>query len=300
MKTYDIFKNYIWLVKTIYKAGYITLEDINDKWIETDMSGGVPLSRSTFNRYRTSIEDIFGLNVDCLIKGGYKYYISNAEVLRKNSIQNWMIDTLSISSILDESMSIQNRIIIEKIPSAKDFLCNIIEAMKTNQDILISYKKFNCDYSYTFSVSPYCLKCFHQRWYMLGFSGVGSPAVYALDRIENAELTDRKFELPSDFDAEGYFSECYGVIVGDATKAERIVLRVSKGLREYYRTLPIHHSQTEITTEDNYSDFEYYLRPTIDFRQEILSHGSSIKVMYPKSLRQIIIQEIKLALDIYS
>lgn len=39
----------------------------------------------------------------------------------------------------------------------------------------------------------------------------------------------------------------------------------------YLRTLPIHHSQKEVKTTPNYADFEFYLRPTFDFRQELLS-----------------------------
>ena len=36
-----LFREYIWLVNTIYKARKISLSEINDKWIETEMSGGV-------------------------------------------------------------------------------------------------------------------------------------------------------------------------------------------------------------------------------------------------------------------
>ena len=42
-----LFKEYIWLVNTIYQAGRITLNDINKKWLKTEMSGGVELARSS-------------------------------------------------------------------------------------------------------------------------------------------------------------------------------------------------------------------------------------------------------------
>lgn len=32
--------------------------------------------------------------------------------------------------------------------------------------------------------------------------------------------------------------------------------------------------------------FEYYLKPTYDFIQELLSHGSDVEVIHPQSLRQ--------------
>ncbi|WP_404812356.1 WYL domain-containing protein [Capnocytophaga canimorsus] len=44
--------------------------------------------------------------------------------------------------------------------------------------------------------------------------------------------------------------------------------------------------QKEIKTEDNYTFFEYFLRPTYDFRQEILSHGAEIEVISPNWFRE--------------
>lgn len=48
----------------------------------------------------------------------------------------------------------------------------------------------------------------------------------------------------------------------------------------------MHHSQREIRQEGDYTFFEYFLRPTYDFRQEILSHGAEIEVLSPYWFRQ--------------
>ena len=61
MTTPTLFKEYIWLVNTINHSGNITLNDINKKWLKTEMSGGVELARSTFNRHKVAIADILGL-----------------------------------------------------------------------------------------------------------------------------------------------------------------------------------------------------------------------------------------------
>ena len=42
------------------------------------MSGGVELARSTFNRHKMAIEDIFGIRIECDRSYGYKYYIGKA------------------------------------------------------------------------------------------------------------------------------------------------------------------------------------------------------------------------------
>ena len=65
MKIPAKFKEYIWLVNTIRKARRITFAEINEKWLQTDMSEGIELARSTFARHKDAIEDIFGIYIDC-------------------------------------------------------------------------------------------------------------------------------------------------------------------------------------------------------------------------------------------
>lgn len=53
----------------------------------------------------------------------------------------------------------------------------------------------------------------------------------------------------------------------------------------YVRALPLHHSQKEIETAYGYSVFEYEIRPTLDLKQEIISRGNDMEVVYPESFR---------------
>ena len=55
MKSYALFQEYIWLVNTLHKANRLSLEQINQRWLCTEMSEGVPIARSTFNRHRDAI-----------------------------------------------------------------------------------------------------------------------------------------------------------------------------------------------------------------------------------------------------
>ena len=54
------------------------------------MSEGVSIARSTFNRHRDAIQDMFGVIIECDKKDVFRYYIYNSEVLEEESIQNWM------------------------------------------------------------------------------------------------------------------------------------------------------------------------------------------------------------------
>ncbi|MCD8203269.1 MAG: WYL domain-containing protein, partial [Prevotella sp.] len=109
---------------------------------------------------------------------------------------------------------------------------------------------------------------------------------YGIDRIEEINIKHEHFKMADDFDAQEYFSTYFGVVHFEDVKVERIVLRADKYHLHYLRTLPLHESQKEIYTCDEYADFELHLRPTYDFCKELLRAGSQIEVLEPQSLRQ--------------
>lgn len=294
----SLFKEYVWLVNTIKRARRITFAEIQEKWLDTEMSGGVEFARSTFNRHKDAIQDIFGIYIDCDRKGGYKYFIGNDHVLREDSVQNWMISTLTVNNIVGESLSVQDRIVLEQIP-CDDFLQVLIDAMKKKVRVAVKYRRYGADNITKVDFEPYCLKLFNQRWYVLAHFHRDATkekterdyfGVYSFDRIQDVTLTDVRFEVREDFDAQKFFGECFGVVVGDGTLAERIVLRAYGQQRYYLHDLPLHHSQKAIGQGDDYTDFEYYIRPTYDFCGHILGYADAVKVISPQSLADRITQ----------
>ena len=307
MKSYALFQQYIWLVNTIYRAKRITLEGINRKWVDNYMSEGMPMVRSTFNRHKDAIQDIFGINIDCDRKGGYKYYIANEKVLREDTVQNWIVSTMSVNDVISDSKALHDRIVLQQIP-CDEYLETFINAMKRKVRVEVKYRRYESDNVTEVDFEPYCLKLFNQRWYVLAhFHRDATPekeerdyyGVYSFDRMQEVSLTNVKFEVRDDFDAQDYFSECFGVFVSESTPAERIVLRAYNKQRYYLNDLPLHHSQKVIGRGENYTDFEYYIRPTIDFCGHILSLANQLKVICPQSLADRIRQMAMDTLEMY-
>lgn len=233
MNTYTKFKEYIWLVNTIYQARSITLAEINEKWLQTEMSEGIPLSRTTFHRHRIAIEEIFGLYIDCDRNNGYKYFIDNDYVLQDDSVQNWMLSTLSVSNLLGESMSLSDRILLENIPSGGEKLKQVIKAMKESKRISITYRRYGGHATRTFDLEPYCVKLFGQRWYLLGRFADRGMAIFSFDRILEIKMSNEKFKVDEDFDAANYFSDCFGVMLDENSKPEKVLIR-AYGYEPYY------------------------------------------------------------------
>lgn len=121
---------------------------------------------------------------------------------------------------------------------------------------------------------------------MLGKSeGYDELRLCALDRIKALEPTECKFKLPKKFDAEKFFEDYYGIIIGDEDfDVEPVALKVDSWQSKYLRTLPLHHTQVEVERNEEYSIFEYRLCPSFDFRQKILSMGGAIEVLAPQKL----------------
>jgi predicted DNA-binding transcriptional regulator YafY len=258
------------------------------------MSGGVEMARSTFNRNMDAIEEMFGIYIDCDRKNGNKYYIGNAEVLKEDTIQNWMLSTLSVSNIVSESLSVQNRILLESIPSEGEHLQIVIDAMREKHLIRIDYRRYGTDEHKSHTFAPYCVKLFKQRWYLVALSPYYEKVmIYALDRIKDMEVEDEHFVYPDDFDPDSFFEGCIGVIVDEEYDIETVRLKVSAHQSNYIRSLPMHSSQKEIERNDDYSIFTFEVRPTFDFQQEILMNGADMEVLSPERLRNEIAEKIE-------
>lgn len=307
MKLHGLFKEYIWIINTVYRAKNITLAEINERWTRTDMSGGQEFSRLAFYRHRQGILENFGINIECN-RHTMGYHISNENVMHENSLQNWMLNTLSVNNIISDSIGLDKRIVMESIAGSNEVLETIVKAMKKMVKVKLTYQRYGADNASNITAEPYCIKLWNKRWYaLLHFYRPATDekperdyfGVYSIDRIQEINLTTEAFALKSNFDANNYFSECFGILAGDGTKAEEVVIRAYGKEVFYLRGLPIHHSQTEIATTDNYADFAFYIRPSTDFVDNILAHGPRIKVLKPKWLVDKVMSEYVDAISLY-
>lgn len=280
-------QKYIWLIDTVRQAGKISLEDISDRWERNkDLSDYKPLSRATFNRWRDEIFNLFGIMISCRRAGGYLYYIENPEDIDDDELKKWMLDSFAVSNLISENLSLKDRILVDPVPSARKHLASLLEAMKESRAVRITYCAFNKTKSYEFSIEPYCVKLFENRWYVLARNvQYEDIRIYGLDRIGNLVLTEDKFKLPKGFSASDHFFNYYGIVTGGA-KPERIVIRAYRDHIPYMKSLPVHHSQKLLSDNGEYADFELFLAPTFDFVQRLFKAGPMIEVLYPDSLRK--------------
>ena len=294
----NLIARYIWLVDTLSTHGRLSREQINDLWIKSSLSDGNPLPMRTFYHYRRAIEEIFKIEIACNSRG--EYYIREEDGRGSKGMTDWLLDSFAINNLMADSPDIADRIEVEEVPSAREFLPTVMNSMRKNTAIQFDYAGFNRSLTErNIEFHPYFLKRYKQRWYMIG-QKVKSKGLrtYALDRVKAMELTGSQFELPGDLTPNDVFGNILGVTSSKAD--ERTVrLRATRTQAKYFRALPLHSSQKEELTGTDHSIFSYRLKLNYELVHELMSLGDGIKVLEPKELQVMIATELRKALDLY-
>ena len=289
---------FIWLIDTLQTNDGLTREQINQMWISAKVDNGNPLPERTFYNYRRYIEEIFRLEIVCNRAG--EYYIPKENNKGANGVTDWLLDSFAINNLLAESPDIADRIEIEEVPSAREYLPIVIRAMRSGNVLKFDYSAFNRSLiEKDLEFRPYFLKRYKQRWYMIGARGTKKEIrTYALDRVKAMRITEAQFRYPENL----LISDVLGGIVGvTSSKAdERVVrLRASRTTAKYLRALPLHRSQQEELTDSSYSIFKYKLKINYELVHEIMSLGDGVMVMEPNELKIMVVNELKKTLDQY-
>ncbi len=296
----NYFNRYVWLIDTINRHGHITFPEISRLWENSALNeDGAPLAERTFHNHRRAIEDLFGIEIKSDRSMGYS--LAQEDGSDGEGLRQWLFESFSLNNLLNECEGLRDRILLESIPSSQHWLPTIINAMKEERAIEMTYQGFSHPEPNTFIAHPYCVKLFRQRWYVLARSEQHiEPRVYSLDRILKVEFLNTKLRMPSKFDARAFFANYFGIIVGDHVKPSIVDVKVDSVQVPYFDSLPLHPSQEAICRTPEYTVYRFYLVPTFDFKQELLKRGPTIEVLSPSWFRDEVIDDISEMIVKYS
>jgi predicted DNA-binding transcriptional regulator YafY len=122
---------------------------------------------------------------------------------------------------------------------------------------------------------------------------------FPFDRIVALELNEENMYISSGVNINKILDSAIGTSVNwqlGLKSVEDVVLEFSERLFPYFVTKPLH-KHKEIDSEKFI--ITYRLVPTIELENIILSYGSGIKVIKPKSLKEKIKQRLKDTLNMY-
>ncbi|MCM1066183.1 MAG: WYL domain-containing protein [Muribaculaceae bacterium] len=292
----------IWLIDTIRRYGRITRTELDRCWMRSTLSDGQPMPRRTFANYRQRAQEMFKTEIKC-DPSTFEYYIDDdaatASERGGGSVTEWLLNSAVTNEALARSRDIADRIFVEEVPSAREYLAPVIAAVREHHPIRFNY------HSYTRStptpgvvLEPYFLKLFRQRWYVTGLNRADRRIkTYALDRMTALHLIADTFTPNPAFDPREYSRNSFGIISGRGEPAH-IILRADPLQAKYLRALPLHHSQQEYV-HDEMSLFHYRMYITTDLVDEIMALTPRVTVVQPRELREQVRRRLEAALAAY-
>lgn len=295
--TKDLIKRYIWLVDLLRRRGRLTRSEISDLWMRDDTVGGTPLAERTFFNYRRAVEEIFHIDILCDEEG--RYYIDSETSQQAKALSNWLLDSYAVNEALATTDDVSAWVEVEDVPSAREWLSNVIDAIRKRRKISFTYAGFTkTKPEKGKTLAPYFLKRYKQRWYVIGSKDGGKTLrTYALDRVREMETLDDKYKRPKNLD----INELFGNIIGvTASKGEirDVKLKTTPMQAKYFRALPFHPSQQEEIADD-YSVFTYKLRINYELVHELMGLGAAVEVLAPSELRVMVREALEETLGRY-
>lgn len=212
---------------------------------------------------------------------------------------NKVIEGYRISSILGKSESQILQVEEPVRAESSQWLEVILKAIVEKNVLEIAYQGFGKEEK-THELSPYLLKEYRNRWYVIGFSNrAENILVLALDRINNLKISKSKYVSNQDFDSGDFFKYSLGITQIHNAFPEKIILSFTPHQALYIISQPLHHSQKIIKETKTEVQIQLEVYVTAELKMTILSFGAEVKVLQPASLKKEIKQSIKKMAELY-
>jgi predicted DNA-binding transcriptional regulator YafY len=164
----------------------------------------------------------------------------------------------------------------------------IYTAILQQRALRLKYQAFGDPEPEEFSIHPYFLKQFNQRWFLLTHHHEQDDfTILGLERILAVLPTGLPYRPNTEIDFDGYFEHVVGITRSPDDVPQRILLEFSAQRAPYIITKPIHHSQRVVERlSDGGALIELFIIPNFEFRAILLSHAGAVRVLAPVSLRE--------------
>lgn len=217
----------------------------------------------------------------------------------KSAIEK-VIDSSSIKHEYKELITGLPLILTEKTPPLKgsELLIKIIEALKSEKQIIFEYQKFGDNVIRERVISPYLLKEDRHMWYVVGyFEEIEKILTFAVDRMARVRILDKPI-IKINFNPNKYFKYSFGITVPEGDPIE-IFLLFTPQQGNYIKSLPIHETQKILTDDKKGLKISVTIKPSYEFYSKILSYGANVKVIKPKLVIETLRGKIESALNLY-
>lgn len=237
-----------------------------------------------FQRDIKDIHGLFGLDIQySRAKKAYFIDIENKSTATDRMLEYfYMVNALNVTDDLSKHIHFEQR----RAQGTEHFY-GLLHCIRNHFIVKFPYHKFEDDIIVKREVEPYVLKEFKGRWYLIAKDvNDGYTKTFGLDRIQDLEITKKKFTTSDEFNANDLFRNYFGIINSSDNELIEIILSFDPFQGKYVKSFPLHESQKVILDNQNETRVQLSLYITYDFLLELLSFGDRVKVISPDSLRE--------------
>ncbi len=188
--------------------------------------------------------------------------------------------------------------------SGIEWLETIYNAIVDKKTLTLEYKSFGEKTSVRV-ISPYMLKEYRNKWYMIAYvHGLSKPdktLLHKLSRIVDIKDSSEPYEEDPTFNGEKYFKYTLGVFHKHSEEPIDVKLKLrGKSIIRLFSEDKVHSTQDliPISEEEAILDMRVYNSPELE--TFILGYGEAIEVMEPQGLKDKILDRIGKLIRIYN
>ena len=175
----------------------------------------------------------------------------------------------------------------------------LLKAIKDKRFISFEHYNFHTNKTRNYTLKPYLLKEYQNRWYIVGVIGeTNELRTFGIDRVEKLNVQTKTFTADKKLKPLEMFEKTIGVVYS-LNEQEKVVLSFTPTQGKYIKTLPLHSSQQILVDNENELRISLDIIPNYELNQKILMHGNTVKVIEPEWLVEEIKENLKNTLEKY-
>lgn len=141
-------------------------------------------------------------------------------------------------------------------------------------------------------IDPYHVVSYRGEWYVIGFCHYKKEIrTFGISRIKKAEIMDKHFKIPQDFDFDKLIGSHFGILWSG--REYRVRIRFADCQAPYIKERDWHPTQTIKENKDGSVVLSFKTNHLYEVKRWVLSWGTGAKVLAPRELVEAIKRETK-------
>ena len=174
--------------------------------------------------------------------------------------------------------------------TGREYIGELYHAIINKQVLEIEYHPFKREDNIVFTIHPYHLKQYNNRWFLFGLNNEHKIITnIALDRINSIKESKLKYIANTEINFDEFFDDVIGVTIPEDKTLHKVILKIDNKLWPYIKTKPLHGSQKTKEENEEYAIVQLELMLNYELEALILSYGEQMEVIEPELLKNRII-----------